>query len=411
MALSKRLIVVGGGAAGFFAAINAKLLSSHLEVIILEATPRLLTKVKISGGGRCNVTHSCFDPYDLVNHYPRGRRELLGPFSQFQPQDTVRWFRDRGINLKTEADGRMFPETNSSQTIIDCFLEQARLLEVKVQKSTMVKSISRRDRQFILDLGKQGEATCDYLLMATGSAPLGHKLLAHLGHKIVAPVPSLFTFCISDPLIHDLPGLSFVNVQLKLLVGGKSFKQQGPLLITHWGLSGPAVLKLSAFAARELAEQNYHARLKLNFLAMDENRCLQMLQESKAHFKQRLMLRDSPFPLPKRFWQRIVEISGNEGRTWQQGGSKSLRLIARVLTATELEITGKGEFKVEFVTAGGVALKEVNFKTMESKKIPGLYLAGEVLDIDGITGGFNFQNAWTGAWICAKSVVKEVWGP
>lgn len=398
-----KVIVLGGGAAGFFAAINTKIKHPDYDVTILEGTRKTLSKVKVSGGGRCNVTHNCFDPRELVNSYPRGKQELKGPFSRFQPGDTLAWFADRGIDLHAEEDGRMFPMTNSSQTIIDCFLKEVERLGVKLIKGAIIKSIEHVQKSSFKLIDRQGsEYEASHLIMATGSAPGGHELAARLGHKIVEPVPSLFTFNITDDLIKDLPGISFQTANLKLNVGEKKFQFAGPLLVTHWGLSGPAVLKLSAFAARELFESSYKAKLSVNFVCQNYEEVLAYLSNIKENHAQKMVYKFGPDFLVKRFWQRLLEVSKvSEDLKWHDVPKSVLKAIAQDLTSKQMQIDGKGVFKEEFVTCGGVSLGEVDFRTMESRKCPNLYFAGELLDIDGITGGYNFQNAWTTAWIAS----------
>ena len=405
-----KFVVVGAGAAGFFAAINIKDKRPDLEVILLEGSRRALTKVKISGGGRCNVTHNCFDPKELVKNYPRGYRELLGPFSRFQPQDTINWFESRGVSIKGEADGRMFPTTNSSQTIIDCLTGEADKLGIDFRKGALVKSIEMEGHKFKLQFQKQDELVADYLLLATGGGPQGYKLAQSLGHTIKDPVPSLFTFNAEDPLIDGLSGQSFPEVQLKLYIEGKKkpFEQVGPLLFTHWGMSGPAVLKLSAFAARELFQSDYKARLRLNIIQDNTDRVFEELQGLKKAEARKQTSKTPHFSLTKRFWSRCLELSSINGESpWADCDNKSLRKLAEILTDYSIQVLGKGQFKEEFVTCGGVNLKEVDFRTMESKVKSGLFFAGELLNIDGITGGFNFQNAWTTAWIISETLSKK----
>ncbi|MFW7379274.1 MAG: NAD(P)/FAD-dependent oxidoreductase [Oligoflexus sp.] len=411
----KKLIVVGGGAAGFFGAIAAAEACPAAEVQILEATARPLTKVKISGGGRCNVTHQCFDVKKLVEFYPRGRRELLSIFSRFQPQDTIDWFAARGVNLKAEADGRMFPTTNKSETIINCLQQSAEKAGVLLRKGALVaelrrSSSERGERAFLLKL-KSGEVLdADAVLWTTGSVPRSYSLIEGVGHHIVPAVPSLFTFEVKHPLLEEMAGQSFAQVHLRLSLAGKKFQQIGPMLITHWGLSGPAVLKLSAFASRELCEQQYQADLSVNFLyPAKEEDLVQSLSLHKQDSAQKPLSAFSPLPMSKRFWQRCLEHFGiSSTQTWSQLATRDLRKIVQGLSHVSMRVEGKGVFKEEFVSCGGVNLKEVDFKTMESKLCPGLYFAGEVLNIDGITGGFNFQNAWSGSWVAAQAIAKRL---
>ncbi len=402
-------VYIGGGAAGYFAAINAAEYNPHIHHILLEATHRPMTKIKISGGGRCNVTHHCFDIRDLVRNYPRGSKELLGAFTRFQPRDTITWFEKRGVELKVEGDGRMFPLTNSSETIISCLNEQIQRLGVDVRKGSKVKKIIKVENHFRITLQNEEELLADKILLATGSFPFSYELASSLGHSIVSPVPSLFTFECTHVLLQDMMGTSFKNVslQLEVLSDGKNkkFDQKGPLLITHWGLSGPAVLKLSAFAARDLFNAEYEAMLRVNWLGISHE---EEVFEKLLSFKdsQKLISSTPLFELSKRFWFHLLTYLFKEkvSAKWLEFSKKDLRLLAKTLCSTEIQIQGKGVFKEEFVTCGGVSLKEVDFKTMESKVCPGLYFAGEILDIDGITGGFNFQNAWTTAWIASQNM-------
>jgi predicted Rossmann fold flavoprotein len=406
-----QIVVIGGGAAGFFGAINAAEAYPEAHVVILEATRRTLTKVKISGGGRCNVTHHCFEPAKLTENYPRGRRELRGPFSKFQPRDTVAWFAARGVDLKAEADGRMFPTTNQSQTIIDCLEGAAKSAGVEVCLGVSVTALEQRGDQLAVTLKNGDVMTADRVLLATGSAPPGVALAASLGHKIIPPVPSLFTFNIKDPRLLDLAGLSFDAVQLDLDPGDgcSHLTREGPMLITHWGMSGPAVLKLSAFGAIRLHASGYQATLKINFMPhMREHEALAVLMDYKNAHPKRSVAGHGPFDvIPRRFWQRILDVLDIAPTLTYADISKALLMaVAQQLTAGSYKVEGKGVFKEEFVTAGGVALSMIDFRTMASTIVPQLYFAGEVLDIDGITGGFNFQAAWTTSWIAAKHMVS-----
>ncbi|AFZ47617.1 HI0933 family protein [Cyanobacterium stanieri PCC 7202] len=400
--MNQKIIIIGGGAAGFFGAISAATHQPDAEITILEASKQLLGKVKISGGGRCNVTHHCFNPSQLITNYPRGGRELRGAFSRFQPQDTVKWFTDRGVKLKAEKDGRMFPITDDSQTIIDCLINTAKSLGIKIKIQTPVKNIHKVANQFIITLKSGEEFSADKILIATGSNKLGYTWAQSLGHTIKPPIPSLFTFKINDPRIKNLAGISSDNVHIQLKQNkGKKLEQQGALLITHWGVSGPAVLKLSAWGARVLHDHNYQMELIINWLPEDNPETikseLNKLKSSKAKQK---VINYNGFNLPKRLWQSLVDFSLlNNEKIWAEITKKELEKLAFELTRGVYAIEGKGVFKDEFVTCGGVTLKEIDFKTMESKKCEGLYFAGEILDIDGVTGGFNFQNAWTTGWL------------
>lgn len=403
----KHFVVIGGGAAGFFGAIAAAEANPGVEVTIVEKSPSLLTKVRISGGGRCNVTHNCFDPKALVNNYPRGYRELLGPFNRFQPRDTIAWFKERGVELKTEADGRMFPTTDDSQTIIDCLLKSANRLGVKIQLRTSVEKVECLEGGgFKVHLNTGEPIICDKILLATGGGQTnkGFEIAQSLGHTIINPVPSLFTFNIEDSRINDLQGISFPEVQV--WVPDTELKATGPLLITHWGMSGPAILRVSAWGARILHGLNYDFELKINFLPQFTTKSLiEQLKKIKVSLKQKQVAKNPLFDLPKRFREKIVVASGlTESQSWGQVSEALIESLAKELTEGSYAVHGKSTNKDEFVTCGGIALKEVNFKTMESKFTSGLHFAGEVLDIDGITGGFNFQAAWTEGWIAGKAM-------
>ena len=405
-----RVIVIGGGAAGFFAAITCARVAPEKEVILLEAGKQPLGKVRISGGGRCNVTHHCFDPRLLVQAYPRGGKALRGAFTRFQPQDTVAWFESRGVRLKTEADGRMFPVTDNSETIIDCLMKEAKAAGVEVKTGVKVKWLSDEDGRFIIELNNGDFFRSDRALLATGSQRLSYQWLTQLGHKIIPPIPSLFTFNIQDERLAELAGITVENVAVKLETKGKdNYQQTGQLLITHWGLSGPAVLKLSAYGARVLHDQNYQMGLIINWLP-EEN--LETVKEKlfaqKEATPRRQILTFSPVEIPRRLWEKSAIASGiSETQRWAELSKKQSNQLAKELTQAHFQIQGKGVFKEEFVTCGGVDLREINFKTMESKLVSGLYFAGEILDIDGVTGGFNFQNAWTTGWLAGQAIGGE----
>lgn len=405
------LIVVGGGAAGYFGAIACAEAVSDANILILEATSRVLTKVKISGGGRCNVTHQQFEVKNLVLNYPRGSKELVGPFHKFQPQDTVNWFLNHGVKLKAEDDGRMFPVSNNSQTIVDCLEQTAIKLNIKVNKNTLVQKIKKNSEELFEVILKTGEKlNAKNILLATGSSSFGVKLAGELGHKLIEPVPSLFTFEIADPLIEELSGISFNKVKMDLKIEEKIFSQIGPCLITHWGLSGPAVLKLSAFAARELFKENYKATLIVNWennLTLAET--VSQIEKIKLAFPKKKVLTENPFKFVKRFWESLIkQINIESNLNYADLSKKQIHDIAKKVTASQLIIKGKGIFKDEFVTAGGVNRAEIDFRNMESKLVKGLYFAGEVIDIDGITGGFNFQNAWTGSWLAGNDIAGKI---
>jgi predicted Rossmann fold flavoprotein len=404
-----QIVVIGGGAAGFFGAIACAKVNPAAEVTLIEASRQPLAKVLISGGGRCNVTHACFEPGELVQNYPRGAKALRGAFSRFQAKDTVAWFAAQGVYLKTEADGRMFPVTNTSETIVECLIKAAAKSGVKLRIGTPVSSVQQtlKDGGFELLL-KSGEMIkCDRLLLATGSSLIGYKIARELGHKIEPPVPSLFTFNILDQKLRELAGVSVNSVQLRLSAGGKSQLQQtGPLLITHWGLSGPAVLKLSAWGARVLHESRYQTTLLINWLPdLHQVQVREKILAVKDEWGKKAIALHRGVDLPHRLWQYIITRAGitTEDR-WAEISNKTLNQLVQELTQGQYLISGKGVFKEEFVTCGGLNLKEVNFQTMESKLVPGLYFAGEILDIDGVTGGFNFQSAWTTAYLAGDAM-------
>ena len=400
----KDVIIVGGGAAGFFAAINIAEQHPKLKIAILERGKEGLQKVKISGGGRCNVTHAEFSPQELVLNYPRGEKELLGPFHQFMTGDTIEWFEKRGVQLKIEDDGRMFPITDSSQTIIDCFLNETKKHKVEVLYNHSVKSIKKADDFWKLQTS-EGDFTSKKLLVATGSNPKVWKLLENLGHTISQPVPSLFTFDIKDERINDIPGVVALNVEVKVL--GTDLWSEGPLLITHVGMSAPSILKLSAFGALELAKQQYKFDIEINFIRQSFKDCLGTLKELKLDLAKKTVFKSAQFELPKRLWQKLVLASEmNQETRWADLNKQQLENLTSQLTQAVFKVNGKSTFKEEFVTAGGIDLKEINFKTFESKLHNNLYFAGEIINIDAVTGGFNFQNAWTGAYIVAKNISK-----
>ena len=361
--------------------------------------------MKISGGGRCNVTHAEFIPNELINHYPRGKKELQGPFHTFMTGDTMAWFEERGVPLNIEADGRIFPKSNSSQTIIDCFLAEAKAFRISILKNCPVQNIVKNGSQWQV-LTNTETFVAERLVITTGSNPKIWKLLSNLGHSIVAAVPSLFTFTSADLLLKDLAGIA---VPATVTVFGSSLEADGPLLITHKGLSGPAILKLSAWGARELHQKNYRFRLQINWLLdRSTTEILEELYSLKRAYAKQQVKTHAQFGLPKRLWHRFLNINKFPPTlSWADCSKKQLRQLATSMTAYYLDVQGKSTFKEEFTTAGGVALKEINFKTYESKVQPGLYLAGEVLNIDAVTGGFNFQNAWTGGYLVAQAIASD----
>jgi predicted Rossmann fold flavoprotein len=402
----KSLVVIGGGAAGFFAAINAAAMNPDLKVTILEKS-KLLAKVKVSGGGRCNVTHACFEPKELIKNYPRGAKELLGPFHQFQPGDMFEWLERRGVQLKTEDDNRVFPVTDNSQTIIDCFMEEAEKLGVLIKNGAQISSFDRRQDMWQIRFADGNFVESNYLLIATGSGGTMLNQLQKLGHHIVDAVPSLFTFNIKDPRIDGLAGISAPNCDVR--IEGTNFEDSGPVLVTHWGLSGPGILRLSAWAARELARVNYDFIIRVCWDArFSKESCIDFLKEWKSEHHRNQVNAFSAAKIPHRLWLGIISGLNNVGDLkWADVSNKQIEQIAEAICSCYFRVNGKSTYKDEFVTAGGVELKEVDFRTMQSKLFPGLYFAGEVLNIDAITGGFNFQAAWTTAYVAAKHMSEQ----
>lgn len=399
------IILVGAGAAGFFTAINIVEKNPKLKVAILERGKEVLTKVRISGGGRCNVTHACFVPNDLVKFYPRGEKELRGPFHQFCSGDTIEWFEKNGVELKIEDDGRMFPISDSSQTIIDCFTNATKKLGIDVLTNQSVQSIFKAEDYWKVETNSETFA-CQKLVMTTGSNPKIWEMLVEIGHTIVPAVPSLFTFNIKDKRIKDLMGLSaFASVKVK----STKLSASGPLLITHWGMSGPGILRLSAWGARELFDKNYQFILQVNWLNdLTFEETIEKLKELKQENSKKAVSKKSPFEFPNRLWESLVLASEIlEETKWADLSKNQLTNLANQLTNGEFQVNGKSTFKEEFVTAGGIDLKEINFKTMESKLHENLFFAGEIVNIDAITGGFNFQNAWTGGFIVAEAITSK----
>ena len=395
------IIIVGGGAAGFFTAINIVEKDPKLKVAILERGNEVLQKVRISGGGRCNVTHACFEPNELVKFYPRGEKELRGPFHQFCSGNTIEWFEKHGVELKIEADGRMFPVSNSSQTIIDCFLQATTKLGIAVLTGQSVQSIFKKDAHWKIETQNENYIT-EKLILATGSNPKVWEMLQNFGHAVITPVPSLFTFNIKDVRIKELPG---VAAQVTVKVKDTKLTSTGPLLITHWGMSGPAILKLSAWGARILHEKNYQFTIFVNWLNdAEQDEVEKNLKDLKQEHAKKSVSKKSPFELTNRLWESLVIASGIEPETkWADLTKMQLTNLVNQLINGSFQVNGKSTFKEEFVTAGGIDLKEINFKTMESKLHENLYFAGEIVNIDAITGGFNFQNAWTSGFIVANN--------
>jgi predicted Rossmann fold flavoprotein len=406
--MSKRQIVIaGGGAAGMFAAITCAERAPETAVAVLEKGPRFLSKVRISGGGRCNVTHACFDPRELSRYYPRGGKALLGAFQAFQPRHTIEWFESRGVRLKTESDGRMFPVTDSSETIIECLLDAARKAGVKLLANCGIRSATRcSSGGFELELANGERLASDCLMLATGgcrSAAAGELAVA-LGHTVEAPVPSLFTFHIAEPWVRDLAGISVPAVELA--VPELRLHEQGALLLTHSGLSGPAVLRLSAWGARSMHDQGYRVRLRVNWLPhLSEQALVGWLEAQRREQPSRMLINSPLQPVAGRLWEQLVLAAGiGRDTRWASLSGAARHRLVQQLHSTELQVQGKTLNQDEFVTCGGVRLGEVNFKTLESKLCPGLYFGGELLDIDGLTGGFNFQAAWTTGWLAGRAM-------
>ena len=407
--IKKKLIVIGGGAAGFFCAVNAARLNPNLKVILLEKSNKLLSKVKVSGGGRCNTTHACFEIPSLVKKYPRGAQFLKKSFYQFNTNDTIKWFAERGVDLHEESDGRMFPITNNSQTIIDCLLKETDKYGVEIIVQLEVKKIEKKLDQFIVTTADTKELNTDFLCIASGGYPKSEMFqwLKATGHSIQDPVPSLFTFNIPNHPIKDLMGLSVSNAIVKIT--GTKLKEQGPLLITHWGLSGPVVLKLSAWGARDLAAMKYEFDILVNWLGDTNEADLRNEWNGyREQYSAQKIGNKNPFELPNRLWNFILLQSDiNIETRWAELKSKEQNKLIQLLTSFPFSVKGKTTFKEEFVTCGGIQLNEINPQTMESKIVPNLYFAGEVMDIDGVTGGFNFQHAWTSGWIAATTIAQQ----
>jgi predicted Rossmann fold flavoprotein len=410
---TQRVIVVGGGAAGVFAAITCAENAPGTKVTVLEKGPRLLAKVRISGGGRCNVTHHCFDPGELASRFPRGGRELIGSFQRFQARDTVEWFESRGAKLKVESDGRMFPITDSSETVIECLLRSAAAAGVTLVTNCGVENVNKNnDGTFRLKTSRQEQLIADQLLLATGGCrtPVLGQLAISLGHTLEAPVPSLFTFHIETEWLRQLAGVSVESVEASVLEAG--LRENGPLLITHWGLSGPAILRLSAWGARKLADLNYRFPLRINWLPwLKPEGITAELESRRRRQAARLVVNATLAPLTARLWEALVQAAGIPRETrWAELSRSAQHRLVQQLTQAEFQVSGKSLNKEEFVTCGGVRLKEIDFRTMQSRICPRLYFAGELLDIDGITGGFNFQAAWTTGWIAGKAMADQSWG-
>lgn len=408
--MKQNLIVIGGGAAGFFCAVNAARMNPALKVIIVEKSNKLLSKVKVSGGGRCNVTHACFEIKELIKRYPRGQNFLKRAFHWFNTEDTILWFKERGVELREETDGRMFPISNNSQTIIDCLLNEADKYGVEVLTNCEVKGIEISSKLFHLHTANHQLPAADFLCLATGGYAKLSKFdwLRHTGHIIENTVPSLFTFNIPGNKITELMGVSVEEALIK--INDTKFKQNGPLLITHWGMSGPAILKLSAWAARDLANKDYDFNITINWIpAYNENTLREQWPDLRNELGIQKIVNRNPFGLPNRLWLYLIEESNIEEEIrWVDLSSKHQNKLIQTLTAQTFHVKGKTIFKEEFVTCGGINLGEIDANTMKSKKVDHLFFAGEVIDVDGITGGFNFQNAWTTGWIAAKSIASDL---
>lgn len=403
----RRFACIGGGAAGFFSALTLARLCPDAEVIILEKTRQPLSKVKISGGGRCNVTHSCFDPSLLSKNYPRGEAFLKKAFYTFQPKDMMQWLEGRGVPLKTEADGRIFPSSNSSSSVINCFVKEAEALGVKVILEAEVVSIERAEAGLMICCRDKEKEFYDAALLATGGMSRSYHLAEMAGHTPIPAVPSLFTFQIADP---RLEGISGVSVPCAIAsIASEKLQAKGPILITHWGLSGPAILRLSAWGARVLAEKQYNTEVKINWLGdMEERQVKETLLSSRSKMGSQKVAMTPLFSLPKSLWKKLTDyVLIDEDRVYSQLTKEQMQALQQALIQSTFTVQGKSTNKDEFVTCGGVSLKEIDHKTMQSLLCPHLYFAGEVIDIDGITGGFNFQNAWTSAWIAAHAMAKS----
>ena len=396
----KKVIIIGGGASGFFTAANID--TKLYDVTILEQNSDVLQKVKISGGGRCNVSHACFDPRELVQFYPRGNKELLSVFTKFQPGDTMNWYEEHGVALKIEDDNRIFPESNSSQSIIDCLVNECRKKNVKILTKQTVTEILPQENGYKIHTTDQNYSA-DYVVFSTGSSPKAFKILEKLGHQIITPVPSLFTFNIKNEILKDLMGTSFQYVDIE--IPKLNLEESGSLLITHWGLSGPAILKLSAWGARELAALKYQFEIIVNFIGTASEDALEIFKKFKENEPKKSIGQAKIFDITNRFWQRILFVSGiDTTKQLANINNKEMQKIIENLCRCRMNVTGKSTFKEEFVTAGGVDLKEMDFKTMKSKKLPNFYISGEVLNIDAVTGGFNFQACWSEGWLIAQDL-------
>jgi predicted Rossmann fold flavoprotein len=412
--VKQKLIVIGGGAAGFFCAVNASEQNPDLEVILVEKSNKLLSKVRVSGGGRCNVTHASFSITEMIKKYPRGEKFLKQAFHHFFTTDTIAWFEKRNVKLKTESDGRMFPESNSSETIINCLIHEANKNNVEILMNREIVKIEKKSKtenidQFKLVCKDDSVLEADFICIACGGfhKPEQYKWLSSLGHTFENPVPSLFTFNVLKNPISELMGISVPNVHIKII--GTKFSQTGSILITHWGFSGPAVLKLSAFAAKELFKKNYDFSISINWLPeYHENSILEKLKSVRHEMASKKIMNKNPFTLPQRLWEyHLMQCGIHTEIRWADLPAKPQNQLAKQLCAQQFQVRGKTTFKEEFVTAGGIKLNEIDVNTMQSKIVPHLFFAGEILDVDGITGGFNFQHAWTSGWIAAMKISSK----
>lgn len=405
--MSKKLVIIGGGAAGFFCAINAAVMHPDLKIVILEKQSKVLQKVKVSGGGRCNVTNVCSQLSDLVKKYPRGKNFLKKAFLQFSTKDTVMWFEQHGIQLKAEPDGRMFPISNTSQTIIDCLLNEASKHHIDLSLNTEVTDITIIKDQFNLTLKNHPSIIADYIMIATGGFPKPEQYhwLKSFGHRIIEPLPSLFTFNTPSSSLKQLMGV--VADQAIVKIEGSKLVEQGPVLITHWGLSGPAILRLSAWGARELYENKYHFNVIVNWLGKPENEVRDKWNEIRNKQGSNSISVKNPFGVANRLWDFLLhECQLTPDTKWSELASKDQNKLINILTTHRIAVEGKTTFKEEFVTCGGIDLTEIDPNTMESRLVKNVFFGGEIMDVDGITGGFNFQHAWTSAFIAAKNICK-----
>ncbi len=398
------LIIVGGGAAGFFRAINSAELNANLKILILEKSKDVLSKVKVSGGGRCNVTHACFDPQEMVSFYPRGHKELLGPFHKFLCGDMMGWLGEHGVETKIENDGRIFPESNTSQTIIDCYTSLCKKHNIEIKTGEGVQRLILREQYWQIITSQEAYHAAK-VLIATGSSPATWKMLKDLGHTVVPPVPSLFTLNIKHKLLDDLAGISVPSAIIE--VKASKLHESGPLLITHWGLSGPSILKLSAWGARTFYDLNYQFDIFVNWTGAEKSDVHNTIIEQKKSKGKNRIITSSPFQLPKRLWMRMTFLLELDKLNWADLTSAKMNELASLICECQLSVHGKSTFKEEFVACGGIDTKEINFKSMESKLFENLYMAGEVINIDAVTGGFNFQAAWTEAYIAAQSIARD----